>query len=193
MQVNLTVYPQSEERENYAEGRIQQMLGDYVRSSVLDNQITRAIGKTYEGSPRDALAEAPYLSVSGWNAITFDDPDLSGVYVLGIPAALEPYLSKDRVSEEQPADGEPGQVRKMFSRLGGVFRRSNKDQLENGDQIDQDKEPDASHDQGSPSVEGEEIAKPQEEVPSKPNLFRRILNRVSQMSLCLLPRPKPNI
>jgi magnesium-transporting ATPase (P-type) len=182
MRMDLTVFPQSEERENYSVSRIQQMLGDYVRSSVLDNQITRAIGTIYEGSPREALDEAPYLSVYGWNAINFDDPDLSGVYVLGVPAALEPYLSKDRVSEEQPADGEPGQMRKLFSRLGGVFRRSNKDQIENGDQIDQDKEPNASHDQGSPSVKGEEIAKPQEEVPSKPNLFRRILNRVSRMS-----------
>jgi magnesium-transporting ATPase (P-type) len=182
MRVDLTMYPQSEERENYAESRIQQMLGDYVRSSLLDNQITRAIGTIYEGSPRETLEEAPYLSIYGWNAITFDDPDLSGVYVLGIPAALEPYLSKDRVSEEQPADGEPGQARKLFSRLGGVFRRSNKDHLQNGERIDQEKVPDASQVLGSPSEEGEEIAKPQEEVRSKPNLFRRILNRVSQMA-----------
>lgn len=182
MRVDLSIYPQSEDQESYSESRIQQMLGDYVRSSVLDNQITRAIDTIYEGSPREALDEAPYLSVYGWNAITFDDPDLSGVYVLGVPAALEPYLSKDRVSEEQATDGEPGQVRKMFSRLGGVFRRSEEDQPEGSVQDDQNNQPDTPHNPESSIVEGKDGAELKEEEPSKPGLFRRILNRVSQMS-----------
>jgi magnesium-transporting ATPase (P-type) len=179
MRVDLKIFPQSEKQENYTEGRIQQMLGDYVRSSVLDNQITRAIGTIYEGSPRKALDEAPYLSVAGWNAITFDDPDLSGVYVLGVPAALEPYLSKGIISEGKHTDGEPGQVRKIFSRLGGVFRRSDKDQDQNDDQPNQDKEPEPTQDQGSQSIDSEVS---QEEEPSKPGLFRRLINRVSQMA-----------
>ncbi|MGB5844089.1 MAG: HAD family hydrolase, partial [Anaerolineales bacterium] len=173
MRVDLSKYPQSDEQEDYSESRIQQMLGDYVRSSVLDNQITRAISTVFEGSRRETLDEAPYLSVVGWNAITFDDPEFSGVYVLGIPAALEPYLSKDEVTGEQQTEGETGQVRKVFSRLGGVFRRSGNDRDQNGDPLNQDEEVGTIQDPGSPS---------QEEQPSKPGLFRRMLNRVSQMS-----------
>ena len=182
MRVDLSKYPQSDEQEDYSESRIQQMLGDYVRSSVLDNQITSAISTIFEGSRRETLDEAPYLSVVGWNAITFDDPDLSGVYVLGIPAALEPYLSKDEVTGEQQTEGETGQVRKIFSRLGGVFRRSGDDQDQNGDPLNQDEEQDTTQDPGSPSQESESSLESQEEQPSKPGLFRRMLNRVSQMS-----------
>jgi magnesium-transporting ATPase (P-type) len=180
--VDMTVSPPSGEQETFAESRIQQMLGDYVRSSVLDNQITRAIRNTFEGNPRKALDEAPYLSIYGWNAIAFDDPDLSGIYVLGVPAALEPYLSKERPVEDGSEAEQPGQVRKLFSRLGGAFRRSEVAQSEASEQDDQQDQPGISHHPETSIVDDKEISEPVEGESAKPSLFRRILNRVSQLA-----------
>jgi cation-transporting ATPase E len=185
MRVDLTMLTQSEENEGFAESRIQQMLGDYVRSSVLDNQITHAIRNIYEGNPRKVLDEAPFLSVHGWNAIAFDDPDLSGVYVLGIPAALEPYLSKESRAKEQKEEEEPGQVRKLFSRVGGVFRRSEKEQPENGEDEesnDQPSLPEVPLNQEEFPVDGNDAVAAEVDEPSKPGFFRRMVNRVSQLA-----------
>ncbi|MFC1923496.1 HAD-IC family P-type ATPase [Chloroflexota bacterium] len=182
MRVDMTVPPQKEEDDSFSESRIQQIMGDYVRSSVLDNQLTRTMGMAFEGSPRESIDEAPYLSVYGWNAITFDDPDLSGVYVLGVPAALEPYLSKDSHSGVKAADDEPGRARKVFSRIGGIFRRSDNNPPENGDQIAQSEQSDQSSPAAPPITEGMDDGAAPEGAPQKPGLFRRILGRVSQMA-----------
>jgi magnesium-transporting ATPase (P-type) len=177
MRVDLKLYPQSEGSEGFAESRVQQMLGDYVRSSALDNKLTHAITNVYEGTSRKVLNEAPFLSVHGWNAIAFDDPDLTGVYVLGIPAALEPYLSKEAREKDQDEDGEPGQVRKLFSRVGGVFRRSNDEQSEaERAQSKPSVNPEQSLDEPPGSADGEKGEAP------KTGFFRRMINRVSQLA-----------
>jgi magnesium-transporting ATPase (P-type) len=179
IRVDLTLPPQSEGSEGFAESRIQQMLGDYVRSSVLDNRLTHAIRDVYGGNQRKVLDEAPYLSVHGWNAITFEDPDMTGVYVLGVPAALEPYLSEEKPSDDESEDGEPGQVRKLFSRFGGVFRRSQEDQSEDQEHEEQPKD---SIDPQPPEDGDDDVAKPGEEETSKLGFFQRMINRVSQLA-----------
>jgi magnesium-transporting ATPase (P-type) len=182
LRVDLEMLPQSEEGEAFAEIRIQQMLGDYVRSSVLDNQITHALKTAYEGNPREALDEAPYLSVHGWNAIAFDDPDLSGVYVLGIPAALQPYLSKEKPAKDESEDGEPGQVRKLFSRFGGVFRRSSEEQSGDEEPDNQEDQPENSNNPEPSKVESNDVTESEGEEETKPGFFRRMVNRVSQLT-----------
>ncbi len=180
--VEMTVPPHSEEGDSFAESRIQQILGDYVRSSVLDNQLTRAVGMAFEGGARESVDEAPYLSVYGWNAITFDDPDLSGVYVLGVPAALEPYLSKDSHTGEKVPDDEPGQTRKMFSRIGGIFRRSDNNPPQNVDQTIQTQQSDQSSTPPPPTIQENDDTATTDGAQQKPGLFRRILSRVSQIA-----------
>jgi magnesium-transporting ATPase (P-type) len=184
IQVDLKMLPQSEGSEEFAETRIHQMLGDYVRSSMLDNQLTRAIRDVYEGNPRKILDEAPFLSVHGWNAIAFDDPDMSGVYVLGIPAALEHYLSKESRTKEEAEDGEPGQVRKLFSRVGGVFRRSAEEGTESEGSDDDEEQIDHTTASDPELVENINPAEPEPEgeESSNPGFFRRMVNRVSQLA-----------
>jgi magnesium-transporting ATPase (P-type) len=185
MRVDLKMLSQNEGNEGFAEGRIQQILGDYVRSSVLDNQLTRAIHDNYEGNPRKVLEEAPFLSVHGWNAITFDDPDLSGVYVLGVPAALETYLSKENRKREQTEAGEPGRARKLFSRLGGVIRRSEVEKDEAGqDQLHNDAQSQSETvtDPGNSTSIDDDSVDAETEEKSKPGFFRRMINRVSQLA-----------
>jgi magnesium-transporting ATPase (P-type) len=182
--LDLNVLAQGGAEESIPQSRIQQILGDYVRSSAVDNKITRTIRNNFPGSARKTLDEAPYLSIYGWSAINFDDPDLSGTYILGVPAALEPYLNQQEPSDEQPEDGEPNRARKLASRLGSIFRRSKDDQGDENKPADWKDPAETSDNPVSDDNEKPDASSTLEEdsASEKPGLFRRFLKRVSQLS-----------
>ncbi len=111
--------------EQMAESRLRQILGDYARSTAVDNLATRAIAEALEGNRRITLEEAPFLTAYGWNGIAFDDQDLLGVYILGDPQVLEPRLAAGAGETEDvkraaaPLDA----ARKLVAPLGRLFRR----------------------------------------------------------------------
>jgi len=182
--LDLNVLAQGGAEESIPRARIQQILGDYVRSSTVDNKITRTIRNNFPGSARKTLDEAPYLSISGWSAINFDDPDLSGTYILGVPAALDPYLNQEELSDEQPESGEPNRARKMASRFGSLFRRSKDDQGDENEPADRKDPVETSDNPVSDDNENPDASSTLEEdsAPDKPGLFRRFLIRVSQLA-----------
>ena len=182
IRIELETINSADESERFSESRIRQLLGDYIRSTTIDNQVTRAILNTYEGNQRKSVDEAPYLSVLGWNAVSFDDPDMRGVYVLGVPAALDPYLTKDGGDGDQNLEDQPGRVRKLFSRVGGIFRRSGDSKAGDG------KPPDQDGRTASPSIEGSssstEVGDPSidDRANEKPGLFRRLIGRLASVT-----------
>jgi len=182
--LDLKLLPQSGAKESIPQSRIQQILGDYVRSSSVENKITRTIRNNFPGSARKTLDEAPYLSIYGWSAINIDDPDLSGTYVLGIPAALEPYLSQVKSDDEQAETDEPHRAKKLASRLGSLFRRSKDDQGDENEPADQKDSVETSDNPDSGDNENPDDSKmlEQDSTPEKPGLFRRFLTRVSQLA-----------
>jgi magnesium-transporting ATPase (P-type) len=113
-------------REQFAESRIRQILGDFAHSMPAGNPTMRAMVTNFEGSPRPIQDAAPFLSAYGWSALTFDDDDLRGVFVLGDPQILEGHLLPDDDEAEEalepqstsPVDG----LRKRLSPLGRFFR-----------------------------------------------------------------------
>jgi magnesium-transporting ATPase (P-type) len=109
--------------ENIPEPRIRQILGDYVRSSTLDNLATRAIWNNFEGDQRIALEEAPFYSVFGWSAVVFNDRDLRGVYILGDELVLEHHLIKDGDDSSGDEEEKPGALGTVFGRVSGLFNR----------------------------------------------------------------------
>ncbi|MGD9092270.1 MAG: HAD-IC family P-type ATPase [Anaerolineales bacterium] len=128
--------------ENIPEPRIRQILGDYVRSTTLDNLTTRAIFNNFEGSQREILEEAPFYSAFGWSAIVFDDSDLRGVYILGDEMVLEPYLIKDGSPSLEEDDEGSGALSGVFNRVSGLFnRRSGEDGEDDGLEINPDSQP----------------------------------------------------
>lgn len=182
--LELTLLPQGGAEEEISQARIQQMLGDYVRSAGMDNKITRTIQNNYPGSSRNTTDRAPYLSIDGWSAISVDDYDLSGTYLLGVPAAIEPYLQQSDPAPGKADAGEKNRGSGLRFRLGGFFRRS-KD----------DSDPEAS----IPSFEGsehnsaatdqadeetfEDVHDPQfDEEQKKPGFFKRLVSRISQLA-----------
>ncbi len=182
--LDLELFPQGGAEEAIPQARIQQILGDYVRSTTVNNKITHTIRNNFPGSARKTLNQAPYLSVYGWSAINFDDPDLSGTYILGVPGALEPYLKQAETGEEQAEAGEPGQVRHFASRLGGIFRRS-KDDQDQENSVDDSEQPDQNTTNLDPAFDephDNNINQEQDSESTKPGLFRRFLTRVSKLA-----------
>jgi magnesium-transporting ATPase (P-type) len=114
-----------EGQEQMAESRLRQILGDYARSTAVDNLATQAMAEALEGERRRPLEEAPFLTAYGWSGIAFDDHDLSGVYVLGDPQVLEPHLTAKAGEAEdvEPATAPLDAARKLIAPLGRLFKR----------------------------------------------------------------------
>lgn len=109
-----------------AESRIRQILGDYARSTSLGFPGVAAMAAAFPGNRRVVHEEAPFLSLYGWSAVSFDDADLRGVYVLGAPEVLEAYLIADDAGAEEAPEEEPppGGLRERLASLRGSFMRT---------------------------------------------------------------------
>ncbi|HSR34384.1 MAG TPA: HAD family hydrolase, partial [Anaerolineae bacterium] len=114
-----------EEQERLAESRIRHILGDYARSTSVDNLATRSMAQTFEGSQRPMLEEVSFLAVYGWSAVAFDDEDLRGVYVLGEPQVLEGHFSRDGEQRmpEQEGRAPLAALQEMVTPVSRLFRR----------------------------------------------------------------------
>jgi magnesium-transporting ATPase (P-type) len=126
--ITLEPLPGSQDAD-IAESRLRQILGDFARSSSAANQALRAMVGAFPGERRAVLAEIPYLSAYGWSGVVLDDDDLRGVYVLGEPELLRPYLAQE--GDEQAVEAEPGggrlaAVRGRFASWGRRLRRRGK-------------------------------------------------------------------
>lgn len=170
-----------DEKDTLAETRIRQILGDFARNTATQNMAISAIANVFEGTDRIVGEEAPFLSVYGWSALAFNDDDLRGVYVLGVPEILEPYLSTGKLEEGESKLSGPKQSRwgKLTGRVTGVFKRSAKS---------------ASGKDVEPENEGSIVDEPSEKAPeqhdensdiedsaSKPGIFKRTWGRVGRI------------
>ena len=74
------------------EADLQRFLGNYVASLSVRNVTSIAIGAAYSGQTLPVSEEVPFSSARKWSALTLDDPEQRGVYVLGAPEVLQPSL-----------------------------------------------------------------------------------------------------
>jgi magnesium-transporting ATPase (P-type) len=182
-------------QERLSVSRIDQILGDYVRSTSVNSLTMRTMAANFEGSRRMVVEEAPFLTAFGWSAITFDDDDLRGVYVLGGPLVLEENLIAE-IAEEEEAEAEVSDspvsaLRRRLPSLGRLFGRSNEDEEEE-ETVEPPEENAAAQEEISPAraeaataeqppadsgTQETEDAPPPGEEP-KQNFFRRFTARV---------------
>jgi len=182
--LDLTLLPQGGVEEEISQARIQQMLGDYVRSAGMDNKITRTIQNNFPGSSRNTTDKAPFLSIDGWSAISVDDYDLSGTFLLGVPAAIEPYLQKSDLETGKAEESEKSRRSSFRSRLGGFFRRSKEDSDQESSAPDLE-EPDHNSAAKDQAVDEtiQDVHDPQfDEEKKKPGFFKRFVSRISQLA-----------
>jgi cation-transporting ATPase E len=113
-QINLqTVYPIGITEED-----LRRKLGDFAANTTAHNRTSEAIAAVCSGQVRSVKAEIPFSSARKWSAIAFSAEPIAhgttqqdaiafndfleaGVYVLGAPEVLNPYLS---LSDEMTTD-----------------------------------------------------------------------------------------
>lgn len=94
------------EGEHLPESRLRQVLGYIARSTSATSWMMRVLADSLEGERRAVREEAPHLATRGWLAISFEDPDLDGVFVLGEPHALAGHLTTPLPDGQQTDDTE---------------------------------------------------------------------------------------
>lgn len=141
--ISLQPFPSSEEHPLPNETRLRQILGDFARSSSSNERAIVALGEAFTGEQRELVEEAPYLSAHRWAAVSIDDKDLRGVYVLGEPETLQRHfadLEEQGADQEKNAkDDEPheGVFRKGLNSIGNFFNRGKSSETEQADEQNQ--------------------------------------------------------
>lgn len=175
--------PPAGEPEPLPESRLRQILGDYARSTWAPNSVTRILTDTFEGSRRAVREEAPFLAAYGWSAITFDEQDLPGVYVLGESQILEGRLVADTqqpVPSEEESRPLAAAVRRLVSPLGRLLKRGGQEPPEEVEDVPPE----------APLVQvADDEENPEEDEGHEP-LFRRWAKRIGQTLRRAKPEPE---
>lgn len=87
------------------EAALRTLLGDYAVSASFSNKTNDAIAQACEGRRRSLTEEIPFASAYKWSAQTWDDPQDSGIYVLGAPDILRAVVPLTPELEQTIQDG----------------------------------------------------------------------------------------
>jgi len=79
-----------------SESEFRRVLGIYAHSGTTGNRTSEALALACPGESRPFVEEVPFSSARKWSALSFDQPDMQGVYVLGAPEMLRPYLNEQQ-------------------------------------------------------------------------------------------------
>jgi cation-transporting ATPase E len=82
-------------------GDLNSVLGTFAYSSRSGDRTTDALREALDGQARQVLEEVPFSSEYRWSGLVFDDPGMTGVYLLGAPEVLEPHLAEFAEIESQ--------------------------------------------------------------------------------------------
>ncbi len=83
-----------------SEDDLRGILAAVVASAVTNNKTSEAIAAAFPGRARRIVSEVPFSSARKWSAVALDsqgegdDPSVKGVYALGAPEMLQPYLAR---------------------------------------------------------------------------------------------------
>jgi cation-transporting P-type ATPase E len=92
MLVDFNPVEETGEVDMFSQSRVQQILGDFARSTRSRSKLMQAMRASFDGTRRKPLEDALFLSLAGWQGIVFDDEDLEGTYILGFESALATRL-----------------------------------------------------------------------------------------------------
>jgi cation-transporting P-type ATPase E len=86
---------------NMEKEALRKTLADFASSASVTNKTGEAIIKALGGTKRTVVDEVPFSSARKWSALSINDGDLCGVYVLGATEMLQPYLQAGGSFAEQ--------------------------------------------------------------------------------------------
>lgn len=123
--IDLEMLPLPQDAQKFSERRVRLALGNYVHSIPGENYPLSIIKDHLDGEPHAIHQQARYLSLYGWEAMTFSSADMPGSFVIGYPETLAPYLlhpepsGLEEISQEEPENqtgGLTGRLKKLFKR-----------------------------------------------------------------------------
>ena len=109
------------QRQRLAEAEVRHILGDYARTVSTSGFIMDIIADAFAGHGRRAAEEAPFLSINGWSGVTFNEPDLSGLFVLGDPEILQPHLAPDLSPDLENRSAQQRLIDPFLERYKSIF------------------------------------------------------------------------
>jgi magnesium-transporting ATPase (P-type) len=192
--VQMEMLPQPADDSTLGENRVRQIVGDFAHSSSSLSSFVSEIRKSFDGQKRAVSSESRFLSTYGWCALTFQDPDLQGTYVLARPGLFQVEFNEEEAGlKEEIVDGvqQDSVLQRTWGRLRGILNRGTPE-----DQKDEDSETGFSHtmdDDHASENESKSIQDPLESVSKtpKPNIFNRMRNRVTNIVRRATPPDEP--
>jgi len=118
-------YDNKDIQRDFSTERLRHVLGDFAESISIRNQTINALRKDMDGNPREPFDEMPYFSAYGWCAISFNDDDLKGTYILGEYEILRPYLRDEKIEGSDQVSKKKTPVWKKL--LGGKKNHKKKE------------------------------------------------------------------
>lgn len=100
--VELEMLPAPSKALQLKESRARQLLGNYAHSITEVHYPMSIIKQSIEGERRPIDQKVRYLSLLGWEAMTFLSEDMIGTYVIGTPETLEDYIVREDNQESAP-------------------------------------------------------------------------------------------
>ena len=151
--------------------RIRQNLGDFVHSTASKSRLIRIMTNEIIGNQREIKSDAPFLNVYGWSAISIDEEDMRGVYILGMADVLSPFIQPDlEITVHDPDETTlQGGIGNRLSKITGIFRRNKKPGLENLESYEETK--------GQPNLLEEDLENNAQSKP-KTGFTKRIFSRL---------------
>jgi len=95
LHINLELIESAALEEPLSESLVRRVLGDFIHSMPVINATDEILSQALPGRSHAAKELAPMLFLEGWHGGTFDEPDLRGTYILGLPEAVEKNLVLD--------------------------------------------------------------------------------------------------
>jgi cation-transporting ATPase E len=86
----------------HSRDEVERLLGDFVRSASVTNRTSAAIMAGVQGEQGTPVDEIPFTSLRQWSALAFDRDEWRGVYVLGAPEMLQPYVPAAAMAADAP-------------------------------------------------------------------------------------------
>ncbi|KPK13383.1 MAG: hypothetical protein AMJ56_02070 [Anaerolineae bacterium SG8_19] len=130
VQVDLELIEPPEGVEPYSENLVRQVLGDFVHSLPDLDLADQMLKEALPGEAYPSIETAPYLRNNGWQAASFDEPDLRGTLVLGYAEVLAEKLVQEKVEFLEESGN---MLSKAWSSISSWLRRSEPHEASSGE------------------------------------------------------------
>jgi len=132
--VEMTLIPTKTGGNSPKAAEIHKMLGTFARSISMRNRLSTTLKNTYDGLLLPPADEMSLYAIYGWSAVTLENDEMRGVFVLGDPDMLQSGLHTDAANQEKlDAKGLLKQAKGLGGTLGALFRKKT-----NNDNADSD-------------------------------------------------------